>query len=454
MKTIFTQGQKWGVILGLSVWLAGAAGPLHAEEAEPLEEAVRGGRAKNVILLVGDGLGDQQITMGRNYHVGAAGRLAMDALPFTGALTTFAVQEADPALPNYVTDSAASGTAWATGVKTSNGRISTTPLTDQDLQTILELAQERGMRTGIVTTSELSDATPAVLAAHVNRRSCQGPADMAPCPQDAKNAGGPGSISEQMVDHHVDVLLGGGKRRFDQTITGGPHAGQTVIQSAEAQGYRAVFTSAELAAAGPDRKLLGLFNSGNMSLEWDGEPAVPFPGSGPQRCLEDRRPENEPSLAEMTRKAISLLDRGDDRPGFFLQVEGASIDKRDHAANPCQQIGEVIGFDRAVRAALDYARLHPDTLVIVTADHAHTAQIIPTPVEPDHPGAFSRLITADGAEMTIQYGTSPFGRSQDHTGAQVRVAAKGPQGFRLLGVQDHIDLFHVMARALGLESAQ
>jgi len=161
-----------------------------------------------------------------------------------------------------VTDSAASGT----GHKTSNGRISTTAGTDADLPTILELAQAGGYRTGDVSTAGLTDATPAVLAAHVAARSCQGPADMASCPQDKKSAGGPGSIAEQQVDHHVDVILGGGGQRFDQTIDGGPDAGRTVTESAARQGYQVVTDAAGLAGAGAT-PLLGLFSAGNMSLE-------------------------------------------------------------------------------------------------------------------------------------------------------------------------------------------
>ena len=169
------------------------------------------GAVRNVILLIGDGMGNSEITIARNYEVGADGRLVMDTFPFTGAVTTYAVEESNSSIPNYVTDSAASGTAWSTGEKTSNGRISTTPSTDKDLRTILELAQENGFHTGIVTTAELTDATPAVLASHVSDRDCQGPSDsetMELCPQDRKATGGPGSIAEQMVDHHVDMLLG------------------------------------------------------------------------------------------------------------------------------------------------------------------------------------------------------------------------------------------------------
>jgi alkaline phosphatase len=433
-----------------------------SDPSERIRRAVVGGRAKNVILFLGDGMGDSEITIARNYHLGAAGRLQMDTLPLTGAYTTYSVTEKNPKLPDYVPDSAATGTAWATGFKTSNNRVSTKPGTTavSPLVTILELAQQAGFRTGNVTTAELTDATPAVLDSHVNLRACQGPADMRPCPAYKKSAGGPGSIAEQSVDHRVDVLLGGGKQRFDQVIDGGPFAGQTVIQSAIAQGYTVATDAASLTAVQPGQKVLGLFNKGNMNLEWAGAGAVPFPGSGPQRCTEDVRPSNEPSLAEMTSKSLELLssdsgdaEKHDDRPGFFLQVEGASIDKRDHVENPCEQIGETIAFDKAVQVGLAYAEKHPDTLVIVTADHAHTSQIIPAvPAgQVNHPGSYTVLITADGAEMTINYATEPHGVSQDHTGAQVRIAAQGPQAASVVGVTDQTDLFHTMARALGLE---
>jgi alkaline phosphatase len=95
------------------------------DRTDELRRELDGGRARNVILFIGDGMGDSEITIARNYHLGAAGRLNMDTLPLTGAYTTYAIEESDPSLPNYVTDSAASGTGWATGQKTSNGRIST-----------------------------------------------------------------------------------------------------------------------------------------------------------------------------------------------------------------------------------------------------------------------------------------------------------------------------------------
>ncbi|MEP7310810.1 MAG: alkaline phosphatase [Acidobacteriota bacterium] len=433
-----------------------------ADRSQDLRKAVDGGRAKNVILFLGDGMGDSEITIARNYQAGANGRLWMDTLPFTGEYTTYALQESHPTLIDYVTDSAASGTGWSTGFKTSNGRISSVAGTGSAvtrIPTILEHAQQAGYNVGNVTTAELTDATPAVLDSHINDRGCQGPANMGACGPSKKEDGGPGSIAEQSVDHHVNVLLGGGLARFQQTITGGPDVGKTVIASAQRQGYTVVFDAANLGAVTGSR-VLGLFNAGNMSLEWSGLQAQPFPGSGlpgGQTCLENRRLPGEPSLADMTAKAIDLLDdsqRGGKRRGFFLQVEGASIDKQDHVEAPCEQIGETIAFDRAIRVGLQYAQTHPDTLIVVTADHAHTSQIVPVPGNepPGRPGTLSTLLTkGDQSMMTINYATRPHGQSQDHTGSEVRIAAQGPQAVNVLGITNQTDLFHTLSRALGLE---
>jgi alkaline phosphatase len=404
-------------------------------------------KAKYVIFLLGDGMGQSEITIARNYAYGAAGRLpGIDTPPLTGDITTYALQEDDPSKPEYVTDSAASGTGWATGHKTSNGRVSTTAGTDKTLPTVFEQAAKKGWATGNVSTAEITDATPAVLVSHVNARGCQGPADMPACPQYKKSAGGPGSIAEQEVDHKSDVILGGGKGRFDQVIDGGPYAGKTVVDQAKALGYTVVTDAAGLDAVkkGP---VLGLFTKGNMSLEWKGLPADK-PITGPQVCQENQRPATEPSLAAMTQKAIDLLLAKNPKH-FYLQVEGASIDKQDHAAAPCEQIGETIAFDSAVQVALAFAKTHPKTLIIVTADHAHSSQI----VEPgsEIQGLGSILTTKEGAPMEISYGTAPKGGSQSHTGASVRAAAQGPQSANVVGIHDQTELYHLLARATGVE---
>lgn len=401
--------------------------------------------ARNVILFIGDGLGDSEITIGRNYLAGAGGRLALDKLPFTGQMTTYSVREDNSSKPDYTPESASTATAWSTGKKTSDGRISTSAGTDQDLTTMLELAQKAGYRTGNVSTADITDATPAAAMAHVRSRTCRGPANMTSCPQDRKAVGGPGSIAEQSVDQGVDVLLGGGRSRYQQVIDGGPYAGQTVLQAATVLGYGIANDRASLLAATPGQKLLGLFTPGDMSVQWTGLQAT-NPPSGPQRCNENQRPANEPSLAEMTHKAIELLEGG---RGFFLQVESASIDKRDHVSQPCEQIGETVNLDEAVKVALEYARKHPDTLVIVTGDHGHTSQIVEVDATPA--GYSSQLITKEGEKMMVTYGTGNTPSGQEHTGTQIRVAAQGPHAAHVVGLIDQTDIFRIVTRALRLK---
>ncbi len=189
-----------------------------------------------------------------------------------------------------------------------------------------------------------------------------------------------------------------------------------------------------------------------MTSEWAGTEALPYPSNveTPQSCQQDRRPASEPSLAEMTTRAISLLERPNQAgPGFFLQVEGASIDKRSHDAQPCGQIGETIAFDHAVKIGIDYAKAHPDTLLVVTADHGHAGQIVSVPSDVDHPiGLLSVLVTADRTPMAVSYATNVYHRLQDHTGTQVRIAAMGPQAANVVGLMDQTDLFHLLVRAL------
>ncbi|KAA2259392.1 alkaline phosphatase [Solihabitans fulvus] len=421
------------------------------DRTSDVRNAIKGGKARNVILFLGDGMGDSEITIARNYAKGAAGRLAMDELPLTGEYTTYSVQKGDPSKPDYVTDSAASGSGWATGSKTYNGAISVDAY-GNPLPTILELAKRNGYRTGDVTTAEVQDATPAVLGAHVVDRKCYGPDTMAKCPKNAKENGGAGSISEQLVQTRPDVLLGGGKASFGQKVRAGEFAGKTVLDQATASGYQVVTDASGLASAGKDKPLLGLFADGNMAVQWAG-PGAKVGGTTPTTCTPNPDlPAAAPKLADMTRKAIEVLDRkGHDRKngkGFFLQVEGASIDKQDHAANPCGQIGETVAFDEAIAAGLAYARSNPDTLVVVTADHGHTSQIIPNDAK--SPGETATLITKDGVPMTVNYATNTPGESQEHTGTEVRIAGYGPQAANVVGVTDQTDLFRTFSRALDL----
>ncbi|MFE0257631.1 alkaline phosphatase [Streptomyces sp. NPDC059010] len=423
---------------------ASADGP-----ADQTRRAIRDTPARNVILLIGDGMGDSEITLARDYTVGADGRLTMDGLPLTGAYTTHSVT-ADGS-PTYVTDSAAAASGWATGRKTVNGRVSRTPDTNQPLPTILELAKRAGYGTGSVTTDELTGATPAALVTHVTDRSCKGPADMALCPADTVAAGGAGSIAEQTAASGADILLGGGRGRFEQTVPAGPYTGRTVLDQARGAGYRVVTDARGLAAADARTPVLGLFSDGSAAPEWTGLLAADG-GTEPQRCVtaNPERPADAPTLAELTTKAVEFLDqrRQGRKRGFFLQVEGAQIDRQSHGADPCGQIGETLGFDRAVAVARAYARTHPDTLVVVTGDHGHAAQILPLDSEPT--GRNTTLVTDEGAQLKVSYSTNPSTKVQEHSGTQVRVAAEGPQAYRVLGTTDQTDLFRTMRLALGL----
>ena len=342
--------------------------------------------AHNVILFIGDGMGDSEITSARNYEYGTGGRLpGIDALPYNGRFTTHSVSR--DGSPDYVADSAATATAWATGTKTHDGAVGV-DVDGKPRPTLLELAKKKGLMTGNVTTSAIQDATPAAQVAHVPARSCQGPEETAEtCPDSALENGGSGSISEQLMRTRPDVTLGGGLETFEEKAESGEYAGVPLLEQAERRGYQLVEDGDSLAAiekADQKSPLLGLFAGGNLPVSWVGPKASRTGGEEPAvRCKpNDNRPSSQPSLAQMTEKALSLLDG---EKGFFLQVESASIDKSGHDANACGQIGEVIALDEAVQGARAFAEKDERTTVIVTADHGQASQIVQPGIE--HAGA-------------------------------------------------------------------
>ncbi|WP_237385374.1 alkaline phosphatase [Xenorhabdus sp. Sc-CR9] len=430
----------------------GGARRLTQDQTETLKAALSNTKAKNVILFIGDGMGDSEITIARNYAEGAGGFFkGIDALPFTGQYTHYSLDKKTQK-PNYVTDSAASATAWATGVKTYNGALGI-DVFGKAHSSLLELAKRNGKATGNVTTAEIQDATPAALYAHVTGRKCYGPEiTLQKCPSDALGNGGKGSITEQLLVARADITLGGGAKSFIQKSVSGANAGKTLQQQALDLGYQWITDAKSLSAikeANQQKPLLGLFHDGNMNVAWEGPKAV-YHGNineKPVKCKANAKLDpNAPTLEQMTEKAIDLLK--ENKNGFFLQVESASIDKQDHNANPCAQIGETVALDKAVQVGLKFAKEYGDTLVIVTADHAHSSQII----EPDvkSTGLTRSLITKDGAVMTVNYGNSE-GNSQEHTGAQLRVAAYGPYAANVVGLTDQTDLFFTIRDAMNLK---
>ncbi|MFI9509575.1 alkaline phosphatase [Nocardia sp. NPDC052566] len=430
----------------------GGARRLTGDRSEALRASINGNQAKNVILLIGDGMGDSEITVARNVAEGAGGFFkGIDALPLTGQYTHYSLDKAT-GKPDYVTDSAASGTAWATGTKTYNGAIGV-DIKGNPQANLIEIAKANGKATGNVTTAEIQDATPAVQGAHVTERKCYGPEETAlKCPTNALEKGGLGSISEQLLTTRADVTLGGGAKSFEQKATAGQYQGKTLKEQAEARGYNLVSDKTGLdgvSKADQDQPLLGLFAPGNMPVRLTGDKAVHNGLALPaQTCRPNpERKDTAPELAAMTRKAIDLLKGRKD--GFFLQVEGASIDKQDHEANPCGQVGETVDLDAAVQAALEFAKQDGNTLVIVTADHAHSSQIVP--LDTKSPALTSKVVTKDGAEMAVSYGNAEEGGSQEHTGTQLRVAAYGPRAANVVGLTDQTDMFFTISDALGLD---
>lgn len=427
------------------------------ERSADLAAQIDPSKPRNVILLIGDGTDDSIITAARNYELGADGRFpALDEMPFTGDMTTHGLKVGEgPDYPiAYVSDSAPTASGWSTGRKTVDGRLSQGPsiadtVPGEDYPTVLELLRDEGKRTGNVSTAEITDATPAAAGSHINARACQGPLNMATCLPAMKSNGGRGSVAEQLVDNKIDVILGGGYNRYIQTTDAGP----TVLDYAQDElGYRyvgdpsGVSTATDLDAITSleDGPVIGLFTTGNMTPRYKPLVATAPPGAGgpAQRC-EQSDLGTQPTLEDMTRKAIELLDNPD---GFFLQVESAMVDKQEHASDICGAIGDVAELDRALQVALDYQEENPDTLIIVTSDHAHSTQIVPGT------GAGKQtatLLTADGDPMYVAYSTQDTGSS--HTGTQVRVAAKGPQAANVTGLIDQTELFSIM---LGREPSE
>lgn len=380
--------------------------------------AIGNGTAKNVILFIGDGMGDSEITVARDYLKGANGHFeGLDAV-------------GQPA----------------------------------------ELG-DTNAGTGQYTT-------PAVLESHSTERGCYGPQGKTDgSSNDAlkrclanqlKENGGIGSISEQLLDTRADVTIGGGSKYFRQTVQGGEYAGKTVWEQAKEMGYQTVENDPAAMNAleyKEGQPVLALMSDGNMPTKFNPSKATaqnPAKDVNPTVCTPnaDWLGNRGSSLADMTKKALDLLEANPagDANGYFLQVEGASIDKQDHAGNACGQIGETDDFDQAIAYAMKNVDLS-NTLVIVTADHAHTSQILNA--QPAY--ALSTVLkTADGNNMVVSYGTAEAdSRDEDggynggdmaHTGTQLRIAASGPGAQRVIGLTDQTDNFYTIANTLGLAS--
>ena len=435
---------------------------------------------KSVILIIGDGMDDHQITIARNYLVGSRGTLLLDKMPFRGVAQVLTIDEVS-GLPVYVADSANTATALATGQVTSRGRIATSAGKDLDLPTIVEIASRKGYRTGLVTTSSITDATPASFAAHVSSRYCESPAamidivrggiELGSCVDDLKVNGGLGSISEQLAKSNVHLLLGGGLQYF----TANSEVNQsTAMQLAAENGFTIISSWGQIDHVHPSDRVLGLFAEEHLPVKLKGEAdrAAEAPKKSmlnhinnyfgevtlpsPMNCIANSNFAGTPTLKEMSEMAIKRLSY-ENREGFFLMIESASIDKQSHKRKPCGSVGELDQLIDAVSVALEYAKENPDTLILVTSDHTHAAQIVPDkslfskyPFPVHTPGKIARIFTKEGGILAINYATSNF-ESEEHTGANVPIFGnKVAVSEKLPTYMLQSDVFSFMARYLGL----
>lgn len=315
-------------------------------------------KAKNIIFLLGDGLSVAHRTAARIMAKGmtegkANGRLAMDDLDHMAFIGTSATN-------SIATDSANTMSAYMTGHKTAINALGVyadrTPssLDDPKVETIAEALRRTTKKSiGVVSTAEIEDATPAAVVAHTRRR-----ADKA-------------EIVGMLFDVKPDVILGGGSAYFlAKDVPGSKRKDdKDYIKIFKDAGYALATDKDELAkAAGTNTgKILGLFHTGNMDSALDRMQL--------KKGTVGKFP-NQPGLVDMTKTALDSLSKNPE--GFFLMVEGASIDKMSHPLDWDRAVFETIEFDKAVAAALEFQKTHPDTLIVSTGDHTHGVALIGT----------------------------------------------------------------------------
>ncbi len=382
------------------------------------------GKAKNVIFLHGDGMGVAHRELIRLATKGKDGQLVMNQLRYAGLVST---DPEDPEEP--VTDSAAGATAFASGVRTYNGAIGV-DADGESVPTLLERARAAGKSTGLVTTAQVTDASPAAFGAHVPDRAQQS------------------EIARQFLDESKpDVILGGGEDRWLPPGDPGAYADNppkdpseqsssdrgNLIERAEDLGYEYVSDRDDLRRSRA-RKLLGLFANEEMfeqRPEGEGdlyEPVVP--------------------LDEMTSKALGIVSR--DRDGFFLFVEEEGVDEFAHNNNAEKVIAAGEALDRAVDVALRFAATHPGTLLVVAGDHETGGLAIENVEDDDESG--DELSAEDGPfplpgtdlEFTVDWTTG------SHTGGSTPLTANGPGARALARVQRNTDVHDTILDAMRL----
>lgn len=497
VQTTFVQAEE---VESAGTWYS--AGHQALEKAKQLQPINH--KAKNVILFVGDGMGVSTVTAARilegqlNGRDGEKNSLAFEKLPYLALSKTYSANQ-------QTSDSAPTMTAMVTGVKTNDGVLSVSQeilngetdaakVDAHKLHTILELAETRGYKTGVVSTARITHATPAATYAHTSMRDWESDGSV-------PTGSGVKDIAAQMIDNFgtngigngIDVVLGGGRSKFlpntvldpeDEGKKGDRKDGRDLTAEWQSKfGGEFVWNKTQFDALSADsgKPVLGLFERSHMEYEAD----RPLDTAG------------EPSLAEMTAKAIDLL-KSNNSKGFFLMVEGGRIDHGHHAGNAYRALTDAIALSDAVKSAMEKTNPN-DTLVVVTADHSHVFTIAGYPKRGNNilgkvvlPGETSPVLAADSLPYTtLSYANGPgfhtlatggdtvyttpiqAGRfadltsvdttdegfhqeslvplsSETHAGEDVAIFASGPKAHLFRGVQEQNYIFHVMKDAMGL----
>ena len=338
---------------------------------------------KNIIFMIGDGTGIAQLYSGQLQEVGPDGYLHAQRLPITGIVKTHAEDD-------LITDSASGATAYSCGIKTNNGVIAQDS-EGNECVTLMELAQQAGMKTGLVATSGVTHATPASFATHIDSRNRYA------------------EIAEQMVESEVDVILGGGLEYFIPSDSAGSNREDqlNLLPTLREQGYSVVLDRQAMIDVDSDQ-IIGLFSPSGMPSE-----------------------NRIPSLAEMTNKAVKSLSSNEN--GFFLMVEGSQIDWGGHANETPYVVREVKDFDDAIGVVLTFAQENPGTLVIITADHETGGMTI-------------NGVNRENTVVDIAW------TSTGHTGTPIPLMAYGSHAVEFSGWWDNTDIGKKVADLLGFEN--
>lgn len=397
-------------------------------------------KPKNHIMFVVDGMGPAHITGARLYKGGPEARLTMESLPYTGIVRTASTND-------FVTDSAASATAFASGVRTYNRAIGMSDKNfdasgeSQKLTSLLKRAQEAGKSVGIVTSTRLTHATPAAYFAHVPQRSMEQ------------------QIADQLLLANIDVIIGGGVEFFLPVSEGGERKDQTNLFTSFAQaGYFVARDDESLFSAPQNRPLIAVLSKDHLPYDLDRLPG-------------------QKELADYVELAVERLSRNP--KGYFLLVEAGRVDHASHFNYARRAFGDMLAFDRALERVLSEKK---DTLIVVTADHEtgglalsgyaphsaasgeklfknHVRDLVQDKYNygfvswATGPG-FQSELKVDEKELNFQHKAAYDAPVAFHSAVDVPVLAVGPGAEKFTGFFSIEEISQVAAKLLGLDLSQ